>query len=212
MSQTVSQLIEDAGYDLQDSVTGETDGAVYTAAEMVSYVNRALRILDNALSGIGSDWVLNEDTVSLSSGEDSASAPTGTIFVRELWYSSNKVWKITPKDLYEKRKYIGSGTGRPYNFAHSGTDLLFDYEADDDYDLTAYYDKRCNSTAKQKGDTMPYNHEFNEAIREAIVMMAKRRNEYDLSVDAAIQNWLFSQAKANARKRRKRERRYRLGF
>lgn len=180
---TTDAVLTEVRYDLRD-----TQSSMYSDAELFNYANRALIQLDNVLSAMQSDWVYNEADVSLSSGNDYASIPDGCFLIRSAWISTTELVKTNAEQLYRKRMFI-SGTGIPYNFAEVGTQMIFDREADDDYTVVTYYDKRA--TALATGANMPYNDEFNGMIKEMIITMAHKKNEVNVFPDTAIYNFFM---------------------
>lgn len=201
---TIDTVISNARYDLRD-----TDSTLYTDAELRVYANRALRQLDNVLSARNSDWVLNETTLTLSTGDNYADCPGSCIVVRDAWISSDHLVKKSPAGVYKERKYISS-TGQPFYFAEKGTQLIVEREADDDYTLTAYYDKRA--TTLVEGADMPYNDEFNAPIREMIITLAHKRNEADVYTDTYIYNFFWDWVSGNVLRRSHVPRRTKLDF
>lgn len=190
---TINTVITEARYDLRD-----TSSTLYTDAELYYYANRGLVQLDNVLSALNSDWVYNEASLALISGRNYLAAPTNCMVVRSAWISSDELVKTSPKDIYEKRKYI-TATGQPYYFAEVGANLQFEYTTGAAYTVKAYYDLRA--TALVAGASMPYGDEFNAAIREMIVTLAHKRNETNVFPDSEIYNFFMSKLVGNVIRR-----------
>jgi hypothetical protein len=204
-TETVANILTSMGYDLRDASSLQ-----YPSAERLEYLNRALRALDAFLSSLKSGWVSDEDTsVTLSQAANSATKPTGTIVVREVWIGSDQLYKKDHDVIYYKRQFI-SGTGQPDYFAEEGTSLIFERTADQDYTLEIYRDQRA--TALTAVGNMPYDDEFNDPLREAAVILAKRRNEHDVNLDALLHDFFMQAAITKEMRRKFKPKRYRLGF
>jgi len=184
---TPDTLITVARYDLRD-----IDVAEYTVAELLEYLNRAIFQLDYTLSGIGSDLVMAEDTSkTLVSGDNSVAVPTNTIIITDVWIDTTQLSPMTPPArLYYERKWISS-TGQPDYWCVIGQNIEFEETADADYSLTLYLDK-ATGTLLIDG-TLPYADQFNDTLRQAVVVQAKNRNEFDAGMDGALMKF-FSQA------------------
>lgn len=199
---TINDIIAEARYDLRD-----TDSTLYTDAELLYYGNRGLKQLDNVLSARNSDWVFNEDSLTLVSGNNYVASPSRSMVVRDAWISSTQLSKKSPAYIYRERKFI-SATGQPYHFAEVGTNLQFERTADEDYTVKVYYDKRALLSA---GD-MPYDGEFNDPIREMIVILAHKRQEEDVLTDTQIFNYFMEQVGGNILRRQNVARSNKLDF
>jgi len=203
---TVSTLITSARYDLND--TGITD---YTDAELLDYLNRNVYFLDLSLSKHKSDFTHNTETATtLADGDDSVAAPSGLINLRSLWIDDDLIDKKSIDYVYQRRKYISGSTGKPCYCALQNANIIFDYEADDDYTPTIHYDKMTGDL--ESANNMPYQDLFNQLIRQGVVLMAKNRNEYDVSGDAAIQDFIEQGAFQVIISRRHTPARYKGGF
>ena len=202
---TVASIITSGRYDLRD-----TNSFTYTDEECLDYLNRSLGVLDGILSEIHSDLVYQEDTsITLSSGNKYASRPTRCITIRDLWIGSNLLYKKDIDYIFYKRQHI-SGTGQPYYYAEQGTNIIFEREADTNYSLEIYFDQE--SSALTSGGDMPHSDIFNEALREGMVILAKRRNEYDLNIDAVLHDHFLDAALKKAFRRQLKPKYYKLGF
>ena len=190
---TINSVIIDARYDIRD-----TQSTLCTDTELLIYANRGLFQLDNVLSAMGSDWVLTEQDVTIDSGNNYATAPTGAIVIREAWISSTEIIKISPKAVYRKRRSINS-TGQPKYFAEKGTQSIFEQTTDQEYTAKTYFDKRA--TVLVTDASMPYSDEFNSAVREMIVLLANKRNEKDFYSDTVIYNFFFEKLAGNVVRR-----------
>ena len=205
MAQLVSALISDARYDLRD-----TRSTQYSDAELLAYYNRALKVLDGALVRYDSDYVHSTDQRTLSSGSNSITLPTTTISVDEVWTTDDDECKKTSLlDLLRRRRYCTS-TGEPQYWALDGLKVQFDYTADQDYTITSEVVKK---TGKQElSDECPYNDAFSEVLRQALVLFAKNRQEYDINGAAIVGKILSDAAFASVIRRGYNKKIYKLGF
>ncbi len=200
-----SEIITSARYDLRD--TGSTE---YTNAELLDYLNRAQVQLYSVLLGLHSDWVHATDTsITLEAAANSVSVPDDFATVRSIWIDDDQLKKIGLDEIYYKRKHI-SGTAQPVYFATEAATFIFEYTADADYDLTVHYNK--NSTALATIGTLPFNNEFNQPLRQAIVLQAKSRNEYDIMGDSALFDFFMDAAFAKVVSRNHVPKGYRINF
>lgn len=174
---TVLSVITSARYDIKDGAARDPVDDV-----LVDFVNRAVHILDSQLSSLGSDFVHQTETLTLSAAANSVSIPTRCIRVRSLWISTDELDKMSTDAMYNRRKYL-STTGQPDFWANEGANIIFDKTADAEYSITAHFDQRVDTLVKT--DSMPYSDEFNEVIREAIVMMARNRDGQKKTYGAA---------------------------
>lgn len=197
MAATIASVITEARYDLRD-----INSTLYTDAELYYYANRGLIQLDNVLSAMNSDWVYNEASLTLASGALYVAVSTGCMVVRSAWISSDELIKVSPQRIFDERKYIGTGTGQPYYFAEQGVNLIFERTTDQAYTVKAYYDKRATAfSTTTPTATMPYNDEFNSAIREMIVILAHKRNEINVFPDTEVYNFFFEKLSGNVVRR-----------
>jgi len=82
----------------------------------------------------------------------------------------NTISQISSAELLEKRKFLNSD-GQPRYWAYQGTNLIFDYIADQDYGVVFHFNQKSDTLTTSS--TMPYNDEFNEELREAVVLIAQ---------------------------------------
>lgn len=68
---------------------------------------------------------------------------------------------------------------------------MFDYTADQDYTISSEILTR--SPIMKLTDDAPYNDEFNEVLRQSVILMAMNRQEYDINGTAPIYK-VFSDA------------------
>lgn len=165
----VSTVLNGARYDLRSY--GDID---FDSDQLIHYLNRSIFILDYSLGSHNSDWVLNVDTVSLATSANSATVPTGTFNIREIWIDQDRKENVDQMVLYYKRKFRIDGETEPNFWSHVADSIEFEVDADDDYTVTVYYDK-LSTEITAEGDTMPYDGRFDEHIREAVVLMAQSK-------------------------------------
>jgi hypothetical protein len=202
---TAAEVITSARFDLRDSSSTQ-----YTDAELLDYLNRALVQLYASLGSVHSDWVYTEDTSkTLATGDNSVTTPTDIGAVLSLWIGSDEILKKDTPYIYYKRRYI-TATGQPYYFAHKDSTFIFERAADADYSLAIYYNKK--RTVLGSGDTMPFDDDFNQPVRQAIVLIAKNRNEYDVAGDGALFDFFLDAAFTYVISRNRTPKRYKLGF
>jgi hypothetical protein len=200
-----SAIITSARYDLRD--TGSTE---YANAELLDYLNRAQVQLYSVLQSLKSDWVHASDTsTTLLEDGNSVAVPTDFSFARSIWIGDDLLTKKDVDFIYYRRKYI-TGTAQPVFFSTEGQTFIFEYTADQDYDLTIYYNK--NGTDLELADTVPFNGQFDQPLRQMVVLQAKSRNEYDIMGDAAIYDFLMDAALGKVIARNNQPKGYKLNF
>lgn len=180
----VSDLIESARYDLRDF-----GGQKFDDDQLVNYVNRIIKLLDDLLITRNSDFTMKHASATLATGENTATAPANVNTIIHLYSGSNIITKESLIDVMDRYQVNdeNSSTGNPSYWAYRGNNIYFDIEADDDYALDAYYHVK---TAILTADNyMPYNDFFNEYIREGIVSMAEKARENKVAtVDTQFYN------------------------
>jgi hypothetical protein len=180
MATTVLNLIGKLRYDLRDTVPEYT----YSDAELIEYLNRAVLNLDYELSRVNSDLVAKSSDVTLSSSDTSVDLPTGCILVRDAWIGTAQLNALTPYNQLQYDRQRQSTTGQPTYYCQAGNKVEFNKTADQDYTVKLFYDVRTYTSVNPNisldlvsSDTMPYNDIYNNAIKQAIVLQAKSRNE-----------------------------------
>jgi len=126
-------------------------------------------------AGSNNKLTINEDVI-VDEGSGDASATLMRV-------GENEVLKTSLDYIYYLRKY--AATGPPYYWSYEGTSIVFDRQADDDYGLTIHYNQKAATL--EENSNMPYNDEFNEKLRAAVVMFAKHRNNELDTVDMVIE-------------------------
>ncbi len=143
----------------------------------------------------------NEGTI-VNEGTADAS---GTIML----IKSNEVEKDSTDSLVNSRKWV-SAEGRPNYWAWEGTNVIFDYKADQDYGLLFHFNQKTATLSAD--DDMPYNDEFNEIIRQGIVLLGKESRDDSSTVKFAFEEKIRSAVMAKAMRRDHIPRRRRLRF
>ena len=173
-------IINYARWDLRDYGTG-TDIA---DEELLVYLNRVIRILNNYLINIRSDHVYGiEEGIDTTADQNYISLTalnSGTWeSIEEFWIGSSKKQKVTPQEIYYLRKFR-SESAEPEYWALMANNINFEVDADDAHtDVVIHYWKRAaalTSTADNSMETMPYNDRYNDLIVQALVMMANDRH------------------------------------
>jgi len=144
---------------------------------------------------------VNEDLlVDEGSGDQAA-----TIFA----LSSDDVVKQSRDSTASRRKRLGAD-GKPMYWSHEATNILFDYIADQDYGIAIHYNGK--SSALTTSSSMPYGDEFNEELRQAVLLMAENRNEKISDATALLYDFFRRAASTKAIRRNYIPKRYRLDF
>ena len=138
----VQTLITSARYDLRDY----GKGLIFDNAELLDYLNRMVGIMDSTLASLDSDLVEAQSDGDVTLAEDAKYADISSDLNSGLWDSIKDVWIDTDKltqlsvdKMRVKRIWNSSTSGQPNYWALSETNLLFEYDADDDYSLDIYY-------------------------------------------------------------------------
>lgn len=134
-------------------------------------------------AGTNNEITLNESTLV---NEGSADA-TGTL----MRVDNNEVHKTDNKDLHYERKW--GSPAAPYHWAWEGTDILFDNIADQSYGLIIHFSQK--SAELQMSSPMPYNDEFNEEIRQGLVMIAENKYDEVSQLSSALERMFKSSAR-----------------
>lgn len=173
---TVQTILNNARYDL-----GDFGGQKWDDTQLLHYMNRVVPILDDALISLDSDYTKTTAAVTLSSGGNTATLPTRCDNIIQMWYSTD-LWLKEPLEVVMYRYQLNnstSTTGTPQYWAHNNTNIYFNIEADANYSLTAVFHQKSATLAI--GDNMPYNDTFNEYLREAVVSMAQKAKDNQIT-------------------------------
>jgi hypothetical protein len=179
---TAQQVIDSARYDLLDEKDTQ-----YSDALLLDYLNRGLRPLCVALASFNSDWTNTQETLTLTSGASVTALPD--YFISDIYTEIEG----NPADKYSvsyiRAELRESTPGLPNKFALSGTNMMFNTEADADYAVTLEYN--VGQAALTLASNMPFNDEFNDVLRQFIVILGKNRNKYSVLADAALQDFFY---------------------
>ena len=176
---TVSTVLKGVRYDLRNYSDIDFDSDL-----MIHYLNRAIKTLDYTLGGNNSDQTLNKGTAILSAAATTADVPTGCFTIREVWIDEDRKKNLDIMEIYYKQEYRESGTAEPNFWAHSGDTIKVEVTADQDYTLTVYYDK-LSTELTAESDTMPYGGKYDDAMREAVVVLCEAK-KYKQPAEADI--------------------------
>jgi hypothetical protein len=204
---TVSSVLNGVRYDLRNYSDIDFDSDL-----MIHYLNRAIRTLDYTLGSHNSDQTLNKDTVTLSEDDDTVSVPTNAFNIREVWIDEDRKENLGIMEIYYKSEFRESETAEPSFWAHDGETIRFEVAADDDYIVTVYYDK-LSTTLTAESDTMPYGGRYDDAMREAVVLLCQAKKYKSPSqADAAYAQIFENIVKMDIVNRGFKKKNYRLDF
>lgn len=204
---TVSTVLTSARYDLRDT---NSSRYLYSNAELMDYLNRAIRVLDAELRGLNSDWVHQQTTLSISTNASTVSQAAGWAAVRSLWIGDDEITKKSLDYINAKRKSV-TAAGQPDYYAQNGVTLIFERRSNNDYTITSHIDKFAPLIAST-GDPMPFNGEFDDPLMASVILLAKNRNELSLVTDAVLHDLFKSASMKNVIKRNFVPKRRHLGF
>lgn len=199
----LSSVITNIRYEIRDP-----DSTQYSDDELTVYANRSRVQLDAALGAMDSDWVSSTDTLTLGSGDSTVALPTDFNTDRALWYGSTRLEKKSVNWLVNELQL--SSAGVPSFWGVQGENVLFEREADDDYDFVLHYNLK--QAVWTTASTMPYSDEFNEAIAAMMVFQANNRNDIDANTNAYMFNYFMGVGMQKAVRRNFIPRRRRLDF
>lgn len=182
---TVADILKGARYDLRNYSDIDYDEQL-----MIHYLDRARELLDYRLIAHNSDWTLNKDDVTLSDGDSTVAVPTGALNIREVWFDQDRKENLDQMSIYYKAQFQSDYYGEPNFWCHLGDYIMFEMAADDDYTVTVFYDK-ASTALTASTSTMPYNGKFDEALREALVMMVQAKKYKNVSQSDAVYLNLF---------------------
>jgi hypothetical protein len=200
----VSSVISSARYDLKD-----TDSTQYTNAQLLDYLNRSCVQLVSYLGSIGSDWVKKSSDLSLLSGNNYVALPTDFSTPISAWIGTNEIEKFSWEQIIYDQRTI-STSNKPSRYAIDGSNMIFDTTADANYTVECVYNRTISELALT--DTMPFNSEYNQPLRQAIVLIAKNIDEYDVSGDAALYDFFINACAIKTIQRNHNRKYYNLGF
>ena len=112
-------------------------------------------------------------------------------------------------DIAIRRKFIGS-SGKPQYWAHEGASVLFDHIANQAYGIVFHFNQKSETLTTSS--SMPYNDEFNEELRQAIVFIAENREMKISEATTSLYDFFRSAANTKAIRRAFVPKRYKLDF
>lgn len=166
---TVATVLNGARYDLRNY--GDID---FDSDLMIHYLNRAINMLDYTLIQHNSDWTLNKDTVTLSSGATTVAVPTGAVNIREVWVDQDRKENLDQMELKYRAQFRTTDTAEFNYWTHNKDNIEVEVTADQDYTVTVFYDKLSTELTAET-DTMPYQGRFDQYLREAVVLMCQAK-------------------------------------
>lgn len=198
-----SELIASSRYDLRDgNITQWTD------PELLDYLNRNVRVLQTALASVKSDWSKKHVDVSLLSGNNYVDVPTDFMTPRNLWDGTDEIYKESIDNVeYYQRESL---TGSPSYYAVKQDEIIFDKTATETVDLRLEYNFK-NEDLLLTSD-LPYNDDFNDDLREGVIIIAKNRNERLATPSLGLMKMYSQAAQARVISRNHTKKRYRLDF
>jgi hypothetical protein len=115
------------------------------------------------------------------------------LFISEIRVTigTDDLIKQSVSKIRERLRNNGTTTGTPYYFAIQGTNILFDKKAAADTTIIFEYNSSV-AELDSIDDTMPFNDEFNDILRQFIVLTAKARNKYETMTDASLYDFFYS--------------------
>jgi len=179
---TAADIITSARFDLRD-----TDETQYSDAMLLDFLNRGLRPLSVVLSMLSSDWVNDTSDLTLASAASTITLPTYFISDITVRISTDYLTKNSVSSI--RHTLVDSTSDQPENYAIQSTTMMFERVADAEYTVVLEYNKYEADLAST--DTMPYNGECNDILRQFITLSAKSRNEYSIMNDAAIYDFFY---------------------
>lgn len=189
---TITTEIAAIRYDLRDE--SETQ---YTDAMLVDFYNRCFRALNSALASVKSDRVFSDATLTILSGNNYVALPSDFSSPISVEIDDET---LTKKDLrVVKRWQQETSTGTPAYYAIHKANLVFERAVGSDTSCYLQYHEKATELAL--GDSMPYADEFNDALKTAVIMVAKNRVERDISGDYALQTFFTNAAMGNVVRR-----------
>lgn len=202
---TAGSVITSARYDLRD-----TDETQYSGSELLDYLKRAIKVLDAELAGLNSDWVETQTTISLSTTASTVTQPSHAHSIRTLWIDDDEIRKRDLDVIRRKRQLIDSA-GQPDYYANQGTSIIFERKSNGSYTITAHINQYTPALASSN-TTMPFNGEFDDSLRQAVVILAENRQKRDLNASAVLHDVFQSATMKSVIKRNHVKKDYYLGF
>lgn len=167
---TAASVLNGVRYDLRNYADIDFDSAL-----MIHYLNRAIKQLDYTLCAHNSDQTLNVSTVQLDADASITAVPTNAFNIREIWVGQNLKENLDQMKLYHKTEVLTEDATAEFNYwTHIGDNIQVEIAAAENTTLTVYYDKLSTAITAET-DTMPYGGKYDEALREAVVLMCEAK-------------------------------------
>lgn len=122
---------------------------------------------------------------------------------------SEDVIQRSRDDIAARRKFLGSD-GKPQSWSHEGTNVLFDYIANQAYGIVFHFNQKSETLTTSSN--MPYNDEFNEELRQAMVFIAENREMRISEATTSLYDFFKSAANTKLIRRNFIPKRYKLDF
>ena len=173
---TVSEFFSNKlRYDLRDF-----GGQDFGNTQLLMFLNRAVRILDNELFQIGSDRARTSEDVTLLSAAYSMTQPTGCNTVHTIYIGQTEKRELEWITLHRRRTVWGDqSTGEPYYWSQHGTLIEWDLTADQNYTCTVVFDKWTGDLAMTSD--MPYSDAYNNYLVQATTIQAEGSKKGNVS-------------------------------
>lgn len=174
---TITTELVQLRYDLMDEASTQ-----YTDLLLISFYNRAIRALNSFLESIGSDRVFSDTALTLASGSNYVAIPSdfSSPIAVEIYNSA-----LTHREVKQIKKWQQENSaGTPGYYGVHNSTLIFDRAAS--ADISIYLQYNTAAVEISAGDNMPYNDAHNDSLRGAVAMIAKNRNQLDISGDYAL--------------------------
>ncbi len=198
-----SDLTASSRYDLRD-----VNKTQWTDPELLDYLNRNLRVLETALASIRSDWSKSHSDVSVTSGLSYSALPSDFMTPRSLWDGQDEVYKETIDRIEEMQRRNESGV--PTYYAVNKLELIYNKEPIESGSFRLEYNSK--NEALLFGSDMPYNDEFNDVLREGLIIMAKNRNERLATPSLGLMEMYSNAGQARVISRNHVKKRYQVNF
>lgn len=180
----------------EDDVIG-IGGSKLNESEAIGLVS--IVSIGDSGAGTNNKITINESTLV----DEGAGSGTGTL----IRVDNNEVHKTSNKDLHFERKW--GSPAAPYRWAWEGTDIIFDNIADQSYGLIIHFSQK--SAELKMSSPMPYNDEFNQEIRQGLVLIGE--NVYDEVSGFSVQlEQIFKRSARTKQLNRSYVKRYRRDF
>jgi hypothetical protein len=187
---TVADTLTALKYDLRNY--GNID---FDQDQIMHYMNRSVKILDARLVAFNSDQTFTQTALTLPISQNYATCPAQTLAVREIWHNQIRKTNLPMNELYYRRRFRTTQTAVPHFWTHVQDQIQFEVTADQEYAMTIIYDKASDTLTA--GGNMPYNGDYDNAIRETTVQMCiHKKHKVDSPTDAVYAQ-IFDQILTN---------------